>query len=150
MEYPTTQIIQLIKKELDQQYGNKYIYAVPTWALLQSAPELLFILPVHGESGIAITKQRVDFSVDFSSIPSVLYYAHFLASQMDQNLEIKSYVVFFNKNIIISKDPSYSKKLTKKQEQELISYNDNRIQVDLTVRYFSSTFLPVATLDSQQ
>ncbi|MGG5507994.1 MULTISPECIES: hypothetical protein [unclassified Myroides] len=147
IEYPTSQLIQTIKEELDQQYGNKYTYAVPAWALLQADPQLLFILPVHGKSGIAIIKQRVDFTVDFSSTASVLHYAHFLDAQMDKSLGITSYVVFFNKNIIIGKDPDYPKKLTARQEQELLTYNDNRIQVDLTVRYFDSNFLPLAALD---
>ena len=146
MKYPTPQLAQMIADELNQQYANKFIYAVPDWAILYAEPELLFILPIYGEEGIAITKQVVNFPVDFSSRSSVLYYAHFLESQMNKELEIKAYVVFYNKNILVGKDPNYLDLLTKEQEDEIRSYNDKRIKVEISACYFNSVFSPLSSL----
>ncbi|MBF0598412.1 hypothetical protein [Faecalibacter rhinopitheci] len=88
------EIIQLIVKKIEKHYEDKFTYAIPEWAILSANPEIVYIIPVHGTEGVTITKQRVDFNVNFSDIKSIIHYAQYLSDQMNIKHEILGYIVF--------------------------------------------------------
>lgn len=129
-------LLAQIKKEIEDHYSDKFIYALPNWAKLTGKPEIIAIVKIHGENGIAITKKRVDFHVDFESENSICNYAHFLNAQMDITLEIKGYVVFYVKNICIVKDSYYDKDLTDSEVTEMTKFNvDNKLMEILCMKF---------------
>ncbi|WP_158960431.1 hypothetical protein [Myroides fluvii] len=137
MENTTTHIMKTIEADLNQYYGNAFIYPVPTWAVLHTMPELLYLLPIYGEEGIKIAKQQVNFTVDFSDYSSVVQYADFLFQQMDTAYEIIAYVVFYHQNLRIDKHPNYLQELTAQEQAEQQSFNDSQPKFNISVRFFN-------------
>ncbi|MGX9985302.1 hypothetical protein [Soonwooa purpurea] len=131
-------LISQAKHKEDQWYSNKAVFALPDWFTLTSEPELIALLPVHGTIGLDIIKQRVDFQVDFDDKNSIQQYARFLESQMNKELSIEGYVLFYNKNVLGKKDPDFKFDLSPSQELEIKQYNVQRNKLDITVAYFDS------------
>lgn len=75
----------------------------------------------------------MDFPVDFNTISSVVNYVDFLSNQMNSQKEITGYVIFYNKNTLLIKDPNYLQDLTAFQESELNKYNQTQSQVDISL-----------------
>lgn len=146
MEKIIAQIMPILATELNQYYGNSYIFPLPDWAVLQAQPELVYLLPIYGENGIKIAKQRVDFSVDFFNYSSVLYYADFLFQQMDTTLEIIAYVVFYHKKIRINKHLDYRQELTKEERAEQLSFNNSQPKVEISVHFFNRNLYSIDDL----
>lgn len=140
-------IIQLITQEVEKQYADKFTYAIPTWAKLSALPEIISILPIHGKEGIVITKQRVDFEVNFSEISSIVHYSNFLSHQMNKELDILAYIIFYNKQVLAQKDPNYSTELTEFEENECRKFNRNQRDIDTSILFFSSDLTLIDTLD---
>ncbi len=145
--FSSEKIIQIIKQEIEKHYSDKFTYAIPDWAMLSVQPEIISILSIHGEEGIQIAKQKVDFPVHFSDISSIVNYSGFLLNQMNIELEIIGYVVFYNKKIIAIKDPGYLEHLTEFEENELIKFNADQKEEDLSLLYFDQNLNQVNSLD---
>ena len=127
------QVILKIKQKIEDHYSDKFTYAMPDWAMLSAEPEIISILDIHSEEGVKIAKQKVDFPVDFNTISSVVNYVDFLSNQMNSQKEITGYVIFYNKNTLLIKDPNYLQDLTAFQESELNKYNQTQSQVDISL-----------------
>lgn len=127
------QVILKIKRKIEDHYSDKFTYAMPDWAMLTAEPEIISILDIHNEEGVKIAKQKVDFPVDFNTISSVVNYVDFLSNQMNSQKEITGYVIFYNKNTLLIKDPNYLQDLTAFQESELNKYNQTQSQVDISL-----------------
>ena len=127
------QVILKIKRKIEDHYSDKFTYAMPDWAMLSAEPEIISILDIHSEEGVKIAKQKVDFPVDFNTISSVVNYVDFLSNQMNSQKEITGYVIFYNKNTLLIKDPNYLQDLTAFQESELNKYNQTQSQVDISL-----------------
>jgi len=140
-------IIQQIIQDIEKHYADKFTYAIPTWAKLSAQPEIISILPIHGKEGIVISKQRVDFDVNFSEISSIVRYSKFLSDQMNKELDILAYVVFFNKRIRAIKDPNYLPELTVLEENDRLKYNENQLEIDVSCLFFTAEFDLTNSLD---
>ena len=140
-------LISQVKTELDNWYANKYIYAIPDWFVLVSQAELVALLPIYGQHGLQIIGQKVDFQVDFSNVNSILYYHKFLEDQMDKQLPVLGYVLFYNKNIVAKQDPTFKSDLTEFQQQEIRLYNQNRIKTDISCAYFNAELKSIDSLN---
>lgn len=140
-------IYKQLKRKLDAQYSDKFIYALPNWFRLSAAPEVICVLPIHGKEGLAIARQKVEFKVDFSDKLSVSNYVDFLNKQMPKKLMVVAYVVFFNKNIQGGQDGNYKVPLTVFEEREIIKYNNHCIDIDISVAFFDVNFNEIASLD---
>ena len=127
------QVILKIKRKIEDHYSDKFTYAMPDWAMLTAEPEIISILDIHSEEGVKIAKQKVDFPVDFNTISSVVNYVDFLSNQMNSQKEITGYVIFYNKNTLLIKDPNYLQDLTAFQESELNKYNQTQSQIDISL-----------------
>ncbi|WP_312314468.1 hypothetical protein [Empedobacter brevis] len=145
--FSSEKIIQVIKQEIENHYSDKFTYAIPDWAMLSAQPEIISTLPIHGEEGIQIAKQKVDFPVHFSDISSIVNYSGFLSKQMNIELEIIGYVVFYNKKIIAIKAPGYLEHLTELEENELIKFNADQKEEDLSLLYFDQNLKQVNSLE---
>ena len=127
------QVILKIKRKIEDHYSDKFTYAMPDWAMLSAEPEIISILDIHSEEVVKIAKQKVDFLVDFNTISSVVNYVDFLSNQMNSQKEITGYVIFYNKNTLLIKDPNYLQDLTAFQESELNKYNQTQSQIDISL-----------------
>ena len=136
-------LLEQIKEEIEHHYQDKFTYALPTWAKLSGQPEIIAIINVHGDKGIAITKQPVDFPVDFANENSICTYARFLNEQMDTSLEIIGYIVFYAKNICVVKDPLYHRDLTAAQNTEIAKFNAGNNPIEISCMRFTKDFLKV-------
>ena len=141
------QVILKIKRKIEDHYSDKFTYAMPDWAMLTAEPEIISILDIHSEEGVKIAKQKVDFPVDFNTISSVVNYVDFLSNQMNSQKEIKGYVIFYNKNTLLIKDPNYLQDLTAFQESELNKYNQTQSQVDISLLITDQNWNEVNLLD---
>lgn len=141
------QVILKIKRKIEDHYYDKFTYAMPDWAMLSAEPEIISILDIHSEEGVKIAKQKVDFPVDFNTISSVVNYVDFLSNQMNSQKEITGYVIFYNKNTLLIKDPNYLQDLTAFQESELNKYNQTQSQVDISLLITDQNWNEVDLLD---
>ena len=141
------QVILKIKRKIEDHYSDKFTYAMPDWAMLSAEPEIISILDIHSEEGVKIAKQKVDFPVDFNTISSVVNYVDFLSNQMNSQKEITGYVIFYNKNTLLIKDPNYLQDLTAFQESELNKYNQTQSQVDISLLITDQNWNEVDLLD---
>ena len=141
------QVILKIKRKIEDHYSDKFTYAMPDWAMLTAEPEIISILDIHSEEGVKIAKQKVDFPVDFNTISSVVNYVDFLSNQMNSQKEITGYVIFYNKNTLLIKDPNYLQDLTAFQESELNKYNQTQSQVDISLLITDQNWNEVDLLD---
>lgn len=140
-------IILKIKGKIENHYSDKFAYAVPDWAMLSAEPDIITILQIHGVEGRQIAKQKVNFPVDFYNISSVADYVDFLSNQMNSQKEIIGYVIFYNKNLLMIKDPNYLQDLTAFQENELNKYNQTQSQVDISLLLTDQNWDEVDVLD---
>ncbi|AZA98430.1 hypothetical protein EG359_01890 [Chryseobacterium joostei] len=140
-------VILKIKQKIENHYSDKFTYAMPDWAMMSAAPDIISILTIHSEEGVQIAKQKVNFPVDFYNISSVVDYVDFLSHQMNTQKEIIGYVVFYNKNTLIIKDPNYLQDLTAFQENELNKYNQAQSQVDISLMLTDQNWDEVNVLD---
>ena len=141
------QVILKIKQKIEDHYSDKFTYAMPDWAMLSAEPEIISILDIHSEEGVKIAKQKVDFPVDFNTISSVVNYVDFLSNQMNSQKEITGYVIFYDKNTLLIKDPNYLQDLTAFQESELNKYNQTQSQVDISLLITDQNWNEVDLLD---
>ena len=141
------QVILKIKRKIEDHYSDKFTYAMPDWAMLTAEPEIISILDIHSEEGVKIAKQKVDFPVDFNTISSVVNYVDFLSNQMNSQKEITGYVIFYNKNTLLIKDPNYLQDLTAFQESELNKYNQTQSQIDISLLITDQNWNEVDLLD---
>ena len=141
------QVILKIKQKIEDHYSDKFTYAMPDRAMLSAEPEIISILDIHSEEGVKIAKQKVDFPVDFNTISSVVNYVDFLSNQMNSQKEITGYVIFYNKNTLLIKDPNYLQDLTAFQESELNKYNQTQSQVDISLLITDQNWNEVNLLD---
>lgn len=140
------EIIQLIVQKMEQHYEDKFTYALPEWAMLSAKPEIVSIITVHGAEGIAITKQRVEFDVNFSDRNSIIHYTDYLSNQMNIEHEILGYIIFFDKNIYAKKDPNYKKDLTAFEQSELDNYPKSK--TDISILMLNKAFQEIKSFDN--
>ncbi|MGV4413606.1 hypothetical protein [Chryseobacterium sp. T1] len=140
-------IIQKIKQNIENDYSDKFTYAMPDWAMMSAEPDIISILDIHGKEGLQVAKQKVNFPVDFYNISSISEYVDFLSNQMDCQKEIIGYVVFYNKNMLIIKDPNYLQDLTVFQKNEIKKSNQAESQVDISLIILDQNWNKVNSLD---
>lgn len=140
-------VILKIKQKIENHYSDKFTYAIPDWAMLSAEPDIISILDIHSEEGVQIAKQKVNFPVDFYNVSSVADYVDFLSNQMNSQKEVIGYVIFYNKNILIIKDPNYLRDLTAFQENELNKYNETQSQVEISLILTDQNWNEVDVLD---
>lgn len=142
--------IAFAKQKIEADYSDKFVYALPDWAMLTGNPEPIAVVPVHGNEGILVTKQRVDFEVDFSDERSIVFYTNYLNSQMNTHLPLWGYVLFYKNVLMVQKDPSYALALSDFESAEIIRYNSNNISTDFSFITFNKDLeLVVYTSDLQ-
>lgn len=141
------QLISQVKDKEDQWYSNKFMYALPDWFTLESEAEFVALLPIHGQDGVEIMRQRVGFEVDFYNVNSIVRYSNFLENQMCKELPVLGYVLFYNKNIVGKKDPNFKSELTPFQEEKIKLHYEQRIKVDISCAYFDSELNRLDSLD---
>lgn len=139
--------LDLARKQVEKHYEDKYVYALPAWAMLSAQPTRIAVVTVYGTEGIAIAKQRVDFRVDFKDPASVSQYADFLSQQMNTAHDVMGYVVFFDKKVYLKKDPNYIEELTKNQQLELDKQNQLKKDVEISIILLNKNHEPVANLE---
>lgn len=139
--------LDLARKQVEKHYEDKYVYALPDWAMLSARPTCMAVVTVYGTEGITIAKQRVDFRVDFKDPASVSQYADFLTQQMNTALDVVGYVVFFDKKVCLKKDPNYIEELTESQQLELDKQNQLKKEVEISIILLNKNHEPVANLD---
>lgn len=132
--------IEYAKDKIEEHYEDKFTYALPDWAMLTGNPEIISWVEVRGSEGIAITKQRVDFNVNFKDKLSIIYYADFLNNQMNKNLETVGYVIFYDKNIVAKKDPNYTEELSADQNSELLTFNSEKSTTDISILMLNAEY----------
>ena len=140
-------ILSKIKQKIENHHADKFTYALPEWAMFTGDPKIIALLTIHGEEGLRIAKQRVDFEVDFYAAASVLYYVDFLKDQMNQQLDSIGYVFFYDANLVLVKDPNYSDALTPFQEDELQTYNKNMDRASISLLMVDKNLKEVSVLD---
>lgn len=140
-------VILKIKQKIENHYSDKFTYAIPDWAMLSAEPDIISILDIHSEEGVQIAKQKVNFPVDFYNVSSVADYVDFLSNQMNSQKEVIGYVIFYNKNTLIIKDPNYLQDLTAFQENELNKYNETNSQVEISLILTDQNWNEVDVLD---
>lgn len=124
--------ITLAKQKIEADYSEKFVYALPDWAMLTGNPEPIAVVPIHGNEGILVSKQRVDFEVDFNDERSIIYYTSYLNTQMNNQLPLLGYILFYKNVLIIQKDPSYALPLSDFESAEIIRYNSNNTSRDFS------------------
>lgn len=129
--YQKFQQIALLK--IEEHYKDKFVYAIPEWAYLTTDPEIIGAVTIHGKEGALITKQPVNFSVDFKNIISITEYIDFLNQKMNQDLPIIGYIVFFSYVLRVKKDKDYSKKLSQYQLDEIDKFNSNNNEFTISL-----------------
>lgn len=139
--------LDLARKQVEKHYEDKYVYALPAWAMLSAQPICIAVVTVYGTEGITIAKQRVDFRVDFKDPASVSQYADFLTQQMDTARDVMGYVVFFDKNVYLKKDPNYMEELTENQQLELDKQNQLKKDIEISIILLNKNHEPAANLD---
>jgi|GEM_PF-624591 len=121
----TQKVIALAKQRIENDYRDKFTYDLPEWAMLTGNPELIAVVQIHGNQGIEVTQQRVDFVVDFNEEASIQHYADYLNKQMDATLPLLGYVSFCKNVLIIQKDPNYALALSAFESSEINRFNNN-------------------------
>src|SRR5690606_17569464 len=139
--------LNLAKKQVEKHYEDKYVYALPDWAMLSAEPTCIAVVTVYGTEGITIAKQRVDFRVDFKDPASISQYADFLTQQMNTVYNVVGYVVFFDKNVYLKKDPNYMEELTESQQLELDKQNQQKKDVEISIIILNKNHEPFVNLD---
>ncbi len=132
--------IEYAKDKIEEHYEDKFTYALPDWAMLTGNPEIIAWVEVSGSEGIAITKQRVDFNVNFQDKLSIIYYADFLNNQMNKGLETVGYLIFYDKNIVAKKDLNYFQDLTHDQNSELLKFNSEKTTTDISILMLNAEY----------
>ncbi len=132
--------IEYAKDKIERHFEDKLTYALPDWAMLTGNPEIISWVEVRGSEGIAITKQRVDFNVNFQDKLSIIYYAAFLNNQMNKDLETVGYVIFYDKNIVAKKDPNYTEELSADQKSELLKFNSEKSTTDISILMLNAEY----------
>lgn len=140
------EIIQLIIQKFEKYYEDKFTYALPKWAILSADPEIISIIPVHGSKGIEIIQQRVNFDVNFSDRRSIIYYTHFLSSQMNIEYKVLGYIIFFDKHICLKKDPTYKNNLTVFEQSELDNFSKDKD--DISILMLNDNFKEIKSFDN--
>ncbi|WP_312823389.1 hypothetical protein [Epilithonimonas sp.] len=121
-------ILLKIKHKVETHFADKFVYAIPEWAMMTALPDIFATLKVHGKNGVHLLKQKVNFEFDFKSMQSWEFYADFLRKKMDEREKVVGYVFFFTENLINVKDVNYTSDLTKFQEEELKKFNQNQLE----------------------
>ncbi|MEJ5146921.1 hypothetical protein [Sphingobacterium sp. MYb388] len=142
--------IALAKQKIEAHYSDKFTYALPDWAMLTGNPEAIAVVPIYGNEGILVTKRRVDFEVDFNDERSIIYYTNHLNNQMNADLPLLGYLLFYKNILILQKDPSYALDLSDFESAEIISYNRNNISTDFSLIIFNKDLELVATTTDLQ
>lgn len=124
--------VALAKQKIEAHYSDKFVYALPDWAMLTGNPEAIDVVLIHGNEGILITQQRVDFEVDFNDERSIIYYSNYLNNQMNALLPLLGYVLFYKNVLMVQKDPSYTLALSDLESAEIIRYNRNNTSTDFS------------------
>lgn len=132
--------LQHAKDKIERHFEDKLTYALPEWAMLTGNPEIISWVEVRGSEGIASTKQRVDFNVNFQDKLSIIYYADFLNNQMNKHLETVGYVIFYDKNIVAKKDLNYFQDLTHDQNSELLTFNSEKSTTDISILMLNAEY----------
>lgn len=125
--------IATAKRKIEQHYSDKFTYALPAWAMLTADPEIIAVVQIHGQAGIQLTKQRVDFAVDFNDASSITYYADYLQGHMNRQLPLVGYIMFYKHILIIQPDPNYQTTLTDFERTELEQYNQQNTDPDFSL-----------------
>lgn len=123
----------IARLNIETHYQDKFVYAIPEWAYLTTDPEIITTVTIHGKEGALITKQPIDFEVDFKNINSVSKYADHLNQKMNQNSHIIGYVVFFRYVLKTVKDKKYSKKISQDQLNELKKFNRDNSEFTISL-----------------
>src|SRR5690606_32311239 len=139
--------LNLAKKQVEKHYEDKYVYALPDWAMLSAEPTCIAVVTVYGTEGITIAKQRVDFRVDFKDPASVSQYADFLTQQMNTAPDVVGYVVFFDIKVYLKKDPHDMEELTESHQVELDRPNQQEKDGEISIILLNKNHEPVANLD---
>ncbi len=142
--------ITLVKQKIEAHYSDKFIYALPDWAMLTGNPEMIAIVPIHGNEGILVTKQRVDFEVDFNDEHSIIYYTNFLINQMNDHLPLLGYVLFYKNVLIMQKDTNYALPLNDFESTEIIRFNNSNKSTDSSFIIFNKNLEIVASTSDLQ
>ncbi len=147
MHFNIETALNLARKQVEKHYKDKYVYALPDWAMLSAQPICIAVVTLYGTEGIAIAKQRVDFRVDFKDPASISQYADFLTQQMNTAGDVMGYVVFFDKKVCLKKDPNYIEELTENLQLELDKQNQQKKEVEISIILLNKNHEPVANLD---
>lgn len=139
--------LNIARKQVENHYQDKYIYALPAWAMWSAQPQGIAVITIYGTEGIAISKQRVDFKVDFKEASSITRYADFLNKQMNTALDVIGYIVFFAKNVYLKKDPNYQEELSACQQLELDKQNQLIKDMEISIITLNKNHELVANLD---
>lgn len=143
--------IALAKQKIEADYSDKFTYALPDWAMLTGNPEMIAIVPIHGNEGILITKQRVDFEVDFNDERSIIYYTNYLHNHMNAHLPLLGYALFYKNVLMVQKDPSYALVLSDFESTEIIRYNSHNTSTNFSFITFNKDLeLVASTADLQE
>jgi hypothetical protein len=137
--------IALAKQKIEADYSDKFVYALPDWAMLTGNPETITVVPIHGNEGIQVTQQRVDFKVDFNDERSIIYYTNYLNNHMNTKLPLLGYILFYKNILMVQKDPSYALALSDFESAEIIRYNSNNTGPDFSFIIFTKDLKVVAT-----
>ncbi|UXD71142.1 hypothetical protein MUK51_07570 [Sphingobacterium faecium] len=135
----------LAKQKIEADYSEKFVYALPDWAMLTGNPEIIGVVQIYGNEGILVTQQRVDFEVDFGDEHSIIYYTNYLNNQMNAHLPLLGYVLFYKNVLIVQKDPNYPLTLSDLESEEIIRYNSNNISTDFSFIIFNKELELVAS-----
>lgn len=139
--------ISLATREIENHYADKRVYAIPEWAKLTGAPQIIAIVEIHGQAGLAIARQRVDFAVDFSEAASIENYARFLSWQMDTQLPTAGYILFYAKNAMAIKDPEHPNGLSDSEQAELARFNAGASKTEISLIILNESLEQAASLD---
>lgn len=132
--------LQYAKEKIEKHYEDKFTYALPLWAMLTGNPTLIASVEVRGAEGVAMTKQRVEFNVSFKDKSSIIYYASYLNDHMNQNQETVGYIIFYDKNIYVKKDPNYTEDLSDYQNLELLQFNSDKSSTDISIIMLNNNY----------
>lgn len=98
-DYKPTQVLYngviVAALQIEKHYEDRFTYALFNWAMLSVDPEIVAMIKVYGNEGIAVAKERVDFKVVFKIKNSVWFYANYLNEKMNPIHDFKRYIVMF-------------------------------------------------------
>lgn len=121
----TKKVIALAKQKVENHYRDKFTYALPEWAMLTGNPEMIAAVQIHGNEGIQVTKQRLDFEIDFNNEASIQRYANHLNHQMNIALPLLGHILFYKNVLTMQEDPNYAFALNDFESSEIIRFNGN-------------------------